>query len=200
MSKARPRWVTWDDFIQPGTTDVLRNRFGITDAHELERVERIHAALRISELARTPLSGKFDLAHLQAIHRHIFTDVYEWAGVLRPFPLSKGGSEFCRPQFIVTYAAEVFGKLHDTDLLRGLDTDTFVSRAADLLGDVNALHPFREGNGRAQRVFLQHVAIQAGRHLVWSIGNEQRNIDASIAAHRGDPSDLRALIRDALHK
>lgn len=191
-------WRTWEDFLQPRTTDVPRNRFGITDAAELERVERVHSLVRIAELGLSPIPGGFDLAHLQAIHRHIFGDVYEWAGIIRPFTLVKGGDEFCRPQFIESYAADVFGELREADLLRGLDDETFAAKAADLLTDMNALHPFREGNGRSQRAFLSQLAAQADNPLVWPTGAEQRNIDASRAAHRGDNGELRALIAEAL--
>jgi len=191
-------WRTWEDFLQAGTTDVPRNRFGITGRNELERVERIHSSVHIVELELSPLPGEFDLRHLQSIHRYIFQDVYAWAGIIRPFTLFKAGDEFCRPQFIEPYAADIFGRLHQADLLRDLDADTFVTNASDLLADVNALHAFREGNGRSQRAFLSQLAAQAGHPLVWPIGAEQRNIDASRAAHRGDNSELRALVTDAL--
>ena len=194
------RWRTWDDYWQPGTTDVLRNRFGITDAGELERVERVHSLQRIWELERSPVPGGYDLAHLQAIHERIFGDVYEWAGVIREFTLVKGGDEFCRPQFIESAAGDIFDRLHRADLLRGLDVETFALRSAELLGDVNALHPFREGNGRTQRAFLSQLASEAGHPLVWPSGAalEQRNVDASRAAHQGDMRGLAELIRDAL--
>jgi len=98
---------------------------------------------------------------------------------------------------ILIEAKRLFGPLHQADLLRELDA-TFVANASDLLADVNALHAFREGNGRSQRAFLSQLAAQAGYPLVWPIGAEQRNIDASLAAHRGDNSELRALVTDAL--
>jgi len=98
---------------------------------------------------------------------------------------------------ILIEAKRLFGPLHQADLLRELDA-TFVANASHLLADVNALHAFREGNGRSQRAFLSQLAAQAGYPLVWPIGAEQRNIDASLAAHRGDNSELRALVTDAL--
>jgi cell filamentation protein len=137
---------------------------------------------------------------LQAIHQRIFGDVYEWAGVIRPFALTKGGDEFCRPHYIESSAADIFGRLHDADRLHGLDVETFAAQAAELLADLNALHPFREGNGRTQRAFLSQLAGQAGYRLIWpsGAGQEERNVDASRASHRGDASGLAAIIRDAI--
>jgi len=192
------RWRTWEDFLQPGSSDVLRNRLGLNDAAELARAERGLTAARIAQLAATPLGGAFDLAHLQAMHRHIFQDVYEWAGVIRPFTLAKGGDEFCRPEFIESAAADIFGRLHDAGLLRDVDAEQFTVGAANLLADLNSLHPFREGNGRTQRAFLSQLAATAHHPLVWPSGAEQRNITASIAAHRGNSTGLRALIQEAL--
>lgn len=175
-------WLTWEDFLQPGTPDVPRNRFGITDFAGCSRVERIYSAMRLIELELSPVAGDFDMAHLQSIHRYVFQDVHDWAGIIRPFTLVKGGDEFCRPQFIESYAADIFGRLQADGLLHGLDVDQFAAKAGDLLADVNALHAFREGNGRTQRAFLSQLAAQAGHRLVWPAGAEKRNIEASRAA------------------
>lgn len=191
-------WLPWEDFLQPGTTDVPHNRFGITDHAEFSRVERVYSAMRLAELELSPLAGDFDLAHLQSIHRYVFQDVYDWAGIIRPFTLVKGGDESCRPQFIESYAADIFGRLHADGLLHGLDVDQFAAKTGDLLADVNALHAFREGNGRTQRAFLSQLAAQAGHRLVWPAGPEKRNIEASRAAHRGDNLQMRVLVTDAL--
>jgi cell filamentation protein len=194
----RRDWLSIEDFVQPGTTNVLSNRLAIFNGAELERVERILSAARIGELELAPLAGGFDLAHLQAIHRYIFQDIYEWAGRIRPFDLSKDGEQFCLAQHIGSYAEDIFGRLRSDELLQSLDVKTFAVRAADLLADINALHPFREGNGRAQRAFLVHVANHAGHRLIWSRGDEQRNIAASRAALYGDNAALRTLVADSI--
>lgn len=185
-----------EDYFWPGT-QVLRNYLRIRDQPELERAERLLTAGRIAELRLRPVQGHFDLPHLQAIHRRVFGDVYPWAGQLRAVTLSKGGSLFCQPQFLNSAAEDVFTGLHRRDLLRGLDRDGFTTAAAELWGDVNALHPFRDGNGRTQRVFLADLGEQAGHPLVWPPGQGQANIVASKGAMVGDTTGLQRLIAAA---
>ena len=77
------------------------------------------------------------------------------------------GAMFCLPQYIDSSAAIIFRELHDEDCLRDLSRDAFVGRLAYYLGEVNALHPFREGNGRAQRAFFAQLARSTGFTLAW---------------------------------
>lgn len=172
---------------------VLWNRLGIVDAAELEQVEAELTALRLVELQEQPLPGGYDLAHLQAFHRFIFGDVYDWAGELRSVVIGKG-DVFCMPQFIESFAGDVFGRLARNGFLRGLGRARFVDELANLFADVNALHPFREGNGRAQRAFLAQFAADAGWRLRWAPMDPQENVRASQHAHRGDIAPLRALL------
>jgi cell filamentation protein len=110
------------------------------------------------------------------------------------------GAVFCLPQYIDSSATLIFRELHDEDCLRGLRRDAFVSRLAYYLGEVNALHPFREGNGRAQRAFFGQLARDAGFTLAWQHLDPVRNVDASAAIMSGDPEPMRkmldALVRD----
>lgn len=189
---------SWDDFFWPGT-QVLRNKLGLQDQDQLDRAERALTYGRLIALRTTSVApGRFDLTHLQAIHRYLFQDIYDWAGEVRTFTLVKGETEFCRPEHVASCAAEVFGGLANNDLLRGLDIASFVHEAAELLGHLNALHPFREGNGRTQRAFLELLSDAAGHPVVWPEGMEQRNIEASIASMRGDNSGLRELIAESV--
>ncbi|MFR9802568.1 Fic/DOC family protein [Pseudonocardia sp. RS010] len=139
-----------DPYTDP-CTGLLRNKLGITDADELDRVGAEVTALRLVQLREQGLPGSYDLAHLQAFHRFIFGDLYDWAGQLRTVATAKEDL-FCLPQHLVGFAEDVFGKLARRDHhLRGLDRAAFIDKLAELLGELNALHPFREGNGRAQR-------------------------------------------------
>ncbi|MGH3768471.1 MAG: Fic/DOC family protein [Pseudonocardiaceae bacterium] len=88
---------------------VLRNRLGITDAAELAQAESELTSYRLIELRRTGLPGWYDLAHLQAFHRYIFGDVYDWAGELRSVSIGKGDL-FCLPQHLGSSSEDVFGK------------------------------------------------------------------------------------------
>jgi cell filamentation protein len=101
---------------------------------------------------------------------------------------------FCLPEHIESYGAEIFGKLAEEDRLRGLDRGLFIDRFAHYLGDVNALHPFRDGNGRAQRAFFAQLASDAGYRVDWQFIDPQRNIDVSMATMQGDEVPMRNLL------
>lgn len=182
----------WDPYLDLAT-GVLRNRLGITDPDELARAEADLTALRLVELRRSPLPGRYDLAHLQAFHRVVFGDVYDWAGELRTVSIGKGRL-FCLPDRIEAVASDVFARLAAADHLRGLGRTQFVERAADLLGEINALHPFREGNGRAQRAFLAQLAHAAGYEVLWALMDPAENVEASRASHAGDGTGLRRML------
>lgn len=132
-------------------TGVLRNLLGIKDQAELDKAESSLSFLRTNELQEQPLQGRFDLKHLRAIHQRLFADVYDWAGQLRTVEIRKGNTELARQMVIESAATQLFGELSKEQHLRGLDIDNFSQRAGHYLGEINVLHPFREGNGRAQR-------------------------------------------------
>jgi cell filamentation protein len=180
-----------DPYLDPA--GVLRNRLGITRQAELEQAEAALSASRLVDLERRRLPGDYDLQHLQAFHRHILGDIYDWAGELRTVAISKG-SVFCLPQHLRSYAAEVFGRLEASERLRGLPRDRFVTQLAEFLADVNALHPFREGNGRTQRAFFAQLAHDAGHHIEWVRMDPAENTHASAAAHHGDIAPLRTML------
>jgi cell filamentation protein len=184
--------VSDDPYVYPDT-DVLRNMRNIRDRDELEEFEARLTFLRGLRLASDPIGGEYDLAHLQAFHRHLFADLYEWAGELRTVVLAKTDL-FWLPEHIESYGAEIFGKLAEEDRLRGLDRGLFIDRFAHYLGDVNALHPFRDGNGRAQRAFFAQLASDAGYRVDWQFIDSQRNIDVSMATMQGDEVPMRNLL------
>ena len=189
-----------DPYSDP-VTGVLYNKLGLRSAAALEAAEReiTHAALIL--LDESPASASYDLAHLREIHQRIFGDIYQWAGQVRTVAIAKSAM-FCLPQYIESSAAVIFRELRDEDCLRGLDRGIFVGRLAYYLGEVNALHPFREGNGRAQRAFLGQLARDAGFPLAWQHLDPVRNVEASAAIMRGDPEPMRkmldALVRDGI--
>lgn len=104
------------------------------------------------------------------------------------------GSVFCLPQHLESYGADIFGRLAAADWLRGLAREEFITRLAEFLADINALHPFREGNGRTQRAFFSQLAHDAGHHIDWVRMEPARNVTASAAAHRGDLAPMRAML------
>ncbi len=189
-----------DPYSDP-VTGVLYNKLGLRSAAALEAAEReiTHAALIL--LDESPVSAGYDLSHLREIHTRIFGDIYQWAGQIRTVAIAKGAM-FCLPQYIDSSATVIFRELHDEDCLRGLSRDAFVGRLAYYLGEVNALHPFREGNGRAQQAFFGQLARDTGFTLAWQYLDPVRNVEASAAIVRGDPEPMRkmldALVRDGL--
>jgi cell filamentation protein len=189
--------VSDDPYVYPGT-DVLRNIPGIRDGDELEGFEARLTFLRGLQLASDSIAGEYDLAHLQAFHRYLFTGLYEWAGDLRTVVLAKTDL-FCLPEHIESYGAEVFGQLAEENRLRGLDRNRFVDRLAHYLGNVNALHPFRDGNGRAQRAFFAQLASDAGYRLDWQLVHPRANTDASVVTMQGDEGPMRSLLNEIIH-
>lgn len=142
-------------------------------------------------------AGSFDLTHLQAYHRHIFGDVHDWAGELRTVAIGKG-APFCLPQHLRSQGDQLFARLARDGHLRGLDRDTFVEALAWLLAEIDALHPFREGNGRTRRAFLGRLARAAGNPVRWAAMDPAEDVEASRAAHlHGDFGPLRVM-RDRL--
>jgi cell filamentation protein len=185
--------VSQDPYGDP-VTGVLYNRLELRSAAALEAAEReiTHAALIL--LDESPVSPSYDLPHLREIHRRIFGDIYEWAGQIRTVAIVMG-AVFCLPQYVESSAAVIFRELHDEDCLRGLRHDMFVGRLAYYLGEVNALHPFREGNGRAQRASFRQLARDVGFTLAWQHLDPVRNVEASAAIMRGDPEPMREMLR-----
>jgi len=185
-----------DPYVYPGT-NVLCNHFGIRDPDELARRENDAATARLVELKARPLAGRYDLAHLQAFHRHIFADVYPWAGEIRTVAIAKEDL-FALPQHIESYLGPQLAQLADENYLRGLTREPFIDRLSHYLAEINAAHPFREGNGRTQRAFIDQLAAGGGYRLAWERMDPARNIEVSRAAHRGDERPMREMLSSLL--
>lgn len=160
--------------VAPG---VLRNKLGITNQSELADVESNAAAVRVGELEATPIPGRFDFAHLQAIHEHLLHDVYEWAGDLRTVDTTAMGIPHCRAAFLPQELERVFDGIASNPLST-TDKDAAVHTASAHWQELTLLHPFRDGNSRSQRVFIDQMLDDAGWQVDW------RGVDAN-AAHAG---------------
>lgn len=193
----RPEFV--DPYLYPGT-DVLRNKPGLRDKAVLQQFEYAQATVRAYAYRAKPIRGKFDLDHLRAIHRYLFQDVYDWAGLVRTVHIAKGASSFALPQHIESFAATLSTQLAKDNRLKGLDKPAFIERLAHHFAEFNALHPFREGNGRATREFFGQLARDAGYEI------DQTRIDnhrdqwnrACAAGHAGDLAPLAAIFAEAV--
>ncbi len=193
------RYSDSDPYLD-AATGVLKNRLDITDEAILEKIEAAFVATRAYELEISPMQGKFDLAHMQAIHRYLFGDVYEWAGELRRIDISKNGNRFAHYGYLESAADPIFRRLAEEKNLAGLAPERFSERAAHNLGELNALHPFREGNGRAQREFIGHAARVNGYSIAWENLSQAKMLEAAIESFRGDSSKLARIIRENLTK
>ena len=193
------RYDADDTYCYPGT-DVLRNKAEITNAEDLDTYEGELSTLRSIEILENPIVGQFDLAHLQHIHLALFQDVYDWAGKIRAVDISRGNSRFANVRFIESAANDIFKKLARENWLKGLDTNALSKRLAHYLSEINALHPFREGNGRVQRIFISQLSESAGYQLDYSDLEQEQIYQAMELAFNNDESILADLILERLEK
>lgn len=171
-----------DPYAYPGT-NVLKNLAGIEDHAQLERLEAVSTADRLAELRITPTPGAFDTSHLKRIHRHIFQDVYSWAGEFRTIDIRKESEFwFCRHEFIEQSLGDLLQKLAGEKQLTGTTPKEFGPRAGYYMSELNAIHPFREGNGRAQREFIRDLGLNAGLQVDWARVTREEVFAASITS------------------
>lgn len=122
---------------------------------------------RSEEYRDSPLPGNFDLEHLQTIHKHLFQDVYSWAGEIRSYDFLKNNCVFTPAELIIKFADQTYDQLKSENYLQNLPTDRFIRRLAYYYDITNKLHPFPEGNGRTQRLFIEHLAKVSGYDVDW---------------------------------
>lgn len=167
------------DFIDPYVdpkTGILRNLVGATTYSELRKAEGDIVAL--SEISLDNIPHTTDLVELQKIHKGLFNKVYNWAGELRVVNIRKGSKEyFLDYAYLENGAKFVFKELSNENHLQRLNRENFVKHLAYFYEQLNFIHPFREGNGRTQRIFWQRVANAAGYSIDWSkvVGEELDN-------------------------
>ena len=183
-----------DPYCYPDSS-VLRNKFDIRDAQLLTDVESLYSQQRLAELYTDhPVAGRFGLTHLSRIHRFIFQDVYPWAGKLRTVRIHKGKTTFAYPENLRSEADRIFAKLRQERLLQELPQPVLLDRLSWYIGELNVLHPFREGNGRALRAFFRELLLRQGLWLRFEKLDPDEWLQASIAAYAGDLSKMKALL------
>jgi len=184
-------------YCYPPEFSVLQNRAGLQEQDSLTRFENRMVGIRLSE--EIP-RGDFSLNHLRAIHHHLFQDVYEWAGEVRQIDIGKGGTAFLPVSRIELGMSDVHERLIAQDYLRGLERPDFARSAAETLGDVNYVHPFREGNGRTQFQYLKQLSERAGHPIDLSQFDRESWISASIKTCLPTPNykPMERCIDDAL--
>ena len=136
---------------------------------------------------------------MRGIHFYIFQDLYTWAGELRKVDIAKGNM-FCRAMFLENQADVVFSGIRNDGYLEGLDYDQFVKRLAYHFSEINALHPFREGNGRSQREFIRELALYNHYAIDFSYATGKEMLDASVDAFLCRYEKMEALFDKCLRK
>lgn len=183
-----------DPYCYPDS-DVLKNKADLRSADLLETFETAMTFARSEE----PLpNGRFSATHYRAIHHHLFQDVYAWAGRYRTVRLTKGASTFCYPENIAGEMTRLFSWLKQHDFLQGCTTTEFSRLAAHVLAELNAIHPFREGNGRTQLTFLALLADRAGHPLDLDRLDPDATLGAMIASFQGNEEPLATVITDLI--
>lgn len=179
-------------------TEVLINNFGLEDPEKLKKVERTITAARLIELLKKPIHGKFDTAHLKKIHQYIFQDIYPFAGEFRRVDIAKG-LMFCHCEYIERELDKLFLKLKEEKYLKNTSLDDIPARAAFYMGEINAIHPFRDGNGRAQREFIRELLLPLNLQTDYSRCPKDMMLKASIASFNGDDSILTELYKMCIY-
>lgn len=173
----------------PGT-EVLRNKGGFRDADQLREFEYTKTALREADAPTFPPTAQ----GFRDLHKHLLGDVYEWAGELRTIGLTKQESRFVSSGAIAGDLDSQFQRLGWDNHLKGLSADRFAAGAAAHIAELNRIHPFREGNGRAMRLHLEQLAAQAGHQVDWRQFSKVEWDAASVRAFNGSPADLARVI------
>lgn len=181
---------------------VLENKLGITDPAELEAREYDITAQRISEILLSKIPEKPDFNYLLELHRRLFEDVYDFAGKTRTVNISKPDSPvpFCYADFILPESERIFVELARSNFLVGLEKEEFIGKLAWLSSELNALHPFREGNGRTTRLYLMLLSKKVGYILDFNLIIRDRILDADRVAFAGDLEPLKNLYSRIVQK
>jgi cell filamentation protein len=188
----------WDsDYCYPNS-HILKNKLNITNQHELEEAERAITSLKMSQAVSMGISGGFNFEHLKTIHKFLFEDIYDWAGQVRTVNISKG-NQFCRYDYIGKQAEILFDKLKAENYLKDCKSIVEIGkRLAYYLSEINVIHPFREGNGRTQRLFIELLAKNAGYEIDFMKITKDEMLEASARAYACDYELMESIIIKAL--
>lgn len=178
---------TYDD-----APDVLRNKLGIKDFDRLKEIEGKVEYRREQVIIVNPdclsCDCDFSLEHLCTIHKYLFGEIYDWAGQIRVTNINKrGGDSFCDVHDIQRKFDILHRDLKYCNYLKDIESDSvYIKALAKYYADLNYIHPFREGNGRTQRIFVSQLCELSGRQLDFSRASRDELIQASVAGMQQD--------------
>ena len=179
-------------------TSCLINKFDIRDEKTLAKVEAEITFARIAVLENEPINGLFDTAHYKAIHKFLFEDLYDWAGRFREIDISKKGTLFADHDKLDTLCDKLFSRIRKLDHFKGMPYDRFIDEIVDVYCSLNHIHPFREGNGRTQRVFLTQLIRNCGYSINFSDIDADLLMIATIHSSQGVTDHLREIFTESI--
>ena len=162
------------------SSNVLKNKLNIRDNKLLKTAEEEITLIKQMELLKNPIKGNFSKAHLMNIHKFIFEDIYPFAGKIRREQISKADTMFYPPDLIDRELDKVFAKIKEKNMLKETDEEKVFDNLAYVMGELNIIHPFREGNGRSIREFIRLMAKRMGYDLNWGNVDKEELLEASI--------------------
>ncbi len=166
-------------------TTVLVNKLGIRSQEALDDLERVVTGIHTVEIVKEQSEELLSFAFYRNLHKRLFGDLYEWAGELRKVDMSKQGTSFCRVENLEEIGNAIFQWLRKHKELRGMKRERFVKELADLYHRINMLHPFREGNGRTQRLFFTLLIRRAGYEIDFAATDTDALMIATVYAAQG---------------
>ncbi len=146
-------------------TSVLINKLDIRDENQLDALEQSITSVLIAKASIEIPFKNVDFEFYKSLHKYVFSDIYEWAGEIRKVNISKKGTNFCLVEKIEENGLRIFNNLHKSNFLKAFKCDEFTDKFVELYCELNHLHPFREGNGRIQRLFLSMLPKHNGKKL-----------------------------------
>ena len=180
------------DFTIPGT-GVLRNKLGITDSAALLKATTDSTVLRLAELHASPIRGGFDSAHLQAIHHHLYQDLYDWAGELRSIDAHNVPASQVEKSL-----NSVLDRLSRENHLKGLSAEEWAGSASAYLYDLGTIQPFLAGNEVALQEFAVELARKNNLSLQWNATPSIASDSMALLSQAEQSANLRRLIMLAM--
>lgn len=168
----------------PGTT-VLVNKLNIREQEKLNRAEKMSVAVRTAELMQMTFTEPLTFEFYCYLHQALFGDIYDWAGKIRTIDLSKKGTNFCRHDQLYSLGTAKFNYLQKNNEFDGLSREQYIKEIADFYHELNMLHPFREGNGRTERLFFSLLLKRNGNRIDFSKYDADYLMSATIYAAQG---------------
>jgi cell filamentation protein len=172
-------------------TDVLRNKLNIHDGNALKQAETDIVSVKQNYLLTHPIAGYFTPNHICRIHKFLFSDVYRFAGHYRTETIKKGKTTFLSEKDISCRMKVLLTELKKERYLTKLSYDDFIQRLAYYFSELNYIHPFREGNGRATREFIRELVQYNGYTVIW----RKIEIDVLLDAMIASVFDITALVK-----